>query len=633
MFGKKASFNFTLVLLFSFSLSSPDFAALLSFKASSDPFDSLSSWVSSSASNPCLDSWLGVTCNPVTHRVTRLVLENLNLTGPIDSLSGLTQLRLLSLEKNYLSSSSSLNLSLWPNIKHLYLSHNRFAGNFPDGVSTLRRLLRLELSYNNFSGGIPLNELARLTRLLTLRLEANLFTGTLDSGDSSIYSLVDFNVSGNKLSGEIPTWLSRFPRSSFTGNENLCGEPLLLSCSNRTVPSEPVRSDNHGSRGPSKAVVLIIVIIDTVAIVAALVTVTWCCRYKARAHRDVTTKPNNKAHSFVGPHTEPRVDEEKMVAFEGCKGFSKVDDLLKSSAELLGKGTVGTTYKVVMDGGGVVVVKRVRDNLRTKNLDGWLRLIGGIRHSNILSLRAYYHSKEELLLVYDFLPNGTLHSLLHGNRGPWRTPLDWTTRLRLASGAAEGLAFLHSYSKAKLFHGHVTSSNIIVDHHGNACVSDIGLHQLLQTPKWTNNDYKPPELTLSSSNNRNYTQKSDVYSFGVVVLEILTGKMASGEGQESLVKWVQSLGREEWTWEVFDYELMRYKENKQEMVALMEVGLLCLTSLGKDRPKMSMVHSMIEGIRTKGAIGGVNCVVNNLSSDSSPALSEGTRTNSIGRQL
>jgi serine/threonine protein kinase len=69
---------------------------------------------------------------------------------------------------------------------------------------------------------------------------------------------------------------------------------------------------------------------------------------------------------------------------------------------------------VVVDGGDMMVVKRVRERRKRKEVDSWLRIIGGLRHSNIVSLRAYYDSNEELLLVYDFLPNGSLHSLLHG---------------------------------------------------------------------------------------------------------------------------------------------------------------------------------------------------------------------------
>lgn len=103
----------------------------------------------------------------------------------------------------------------------------------------------------------------------------------------------------------------------------------------------------------------------------------------------------------------------------------------------------------------------------------------------------------------------------------------------------------------------------------------------------------------SHNQTRKYSQKCDVYSFGVVLLEILTGKMATSEGETSLAKWVQRVAREEWTWDVFDFELVRYKEMEEEMTALLQVAILCLASSPKDRPKMSMVHKTIEDIRTK----------------------------------
>ncbi|GLT54192.1 hypothetical protein SLA2020_274110 [Shorea laevis] len=123
-------------------------------------------------------------------------------------------------------------------------------------------------------------------------------------------------------------------------------------------------------------------------------------------------------NGFGSSRTSGKGEEKEMVVFEGCKGLDKVGDLLKASAELLGNGCMGSTYRVVMDGGDVVVAKIVRGRTKKKEVDDWLRLIDGMKHSNIVSLRAYHHSYHQLLLVYDFLPNGSLHSLLHGNRGP-----------------------------------------------------------------------------------------------------------------------------------------------------------------------------------------------------------------------
>ncbi|KAJ9168223.1 hypothetical protein P3X46_019774 [Hevea brasiliensis] len=623
------------------SSSNSDFSALLSFKESLlQPSQVLSSWVNSSS--PCLDSWIGVTCNPRTQRVTRLVLDNLNLTASIHPLAQLTQLRLLSLKNNRLSSSSNLNLSSWPSLKHLYLSFNRLSGKFPSGVSCLRRLHRLDLSHNYFSGDIPIDELAWLPHLLTIRLEANSFAGTIDFVNPLSSSILEFNVSNNHLSGKIPAWLTRFPASSFSGNDHLCGEPLRSECSNQTVRSQPVQSGSSVTeKKRSKWVVFMIVGIDTAAIVAAIATITCCCYYRrirnSGNHGEVIERKDG-LHPQIGGYyyggAGGRREGEEMVVFEGCKSFNGVDDLLKSSAELLGKGSIGATYKVEMNGGDVLVVKRVKERRRKREVSGWLRVIGGLRHGNIASLRAYYNSKDEMLLVYDYLPNGSLQSLLHGNRGPGRTPLDWATRLKIASGSAKGLAFLHGYNKAKLFHGNLTSSNILVDQFGNACISEICLRQLLHSPSpLSNNSYKAPELMPNNNNsvghgNGKFTQKCDVYSFGVILLEILTGKMPNCEGEKSLVRWVQRVWREEWTWEVFDFELYRCKEMEEEMMALMQVALLCLAPLPRDRPKMSMVHRMIEDIRTKGArqggIGSPNSILNDLSSDSSPSVSENT---------
>lgn len=272
-----------------------------------------------------------------------------------------------------------------------------------------------------------MNELTQLSHLITLLLEFNSFTGTLNSNVSSVSSLVKFNVSENALSGKIPDFLGRFSVSSFAGNSRLCGKPLPFDCYDRTATahSKPVAGNDENGKnrvlGMKKnvrnSVEMMIISVGVVVVIFTLVIVTWCC-YRYNEKKMKVKEWYNRKYSAVKPK-DSSIDDQEMVCFEGCKGFGKVDELLTASAEMLGKGSVGTTYKVEIDGGDVVV-KRVRlressSRAKKKEIDGYLReKIGGLRNPNILSLRAFSSSKDELLLVYDFLPNGSIFTLLHG---------------------------------------------------------------------------------------------------------------------------------------------------------------------------------------------------------------------------
>lgn len=225
--------------------------------------------------------------------------------------------------------------------------------------------------------------------------------------------------------------------------------------------------------------------------------------------------------------------------------------------------------------------------------------------------------------------------------------MDWPTRIRFALGSAEGLAFIHggytSYtnpnttkSKLHLHHGHLTSSNIVIDNNGNACIADFGLYQIMQqTFSFSNSAYIAPELLMLINNNNgngattrklSAMQKCDVYSFGVILMEILTGKMMMRrEEMMRLDKLVGGRGggeKEEWKWDVFDIELMRHKEMEEEMIGLLKVAMFCLALYPKDRPKMSDVHKMIQDIdgATKSSLVSVSAMDQQQSSHSSNSV-------------
>lgn len=178
-------------------------------------------------------------------------------------------------------------------------------------------------------------------------------------------------------------------------------------------------------------------------------------------------------------------------------------------------------------------------------------------------------------------------------------------------GAARGLANIHEeYTAPKIPHGNVKSSNVLLDKNGVALISDFGLSLLLNPVHAIARlgGYRAPE----QAEVKRLSQKADVYSFGVLLLEVLTGRAPSqypsptrprGVDEEEqtldLPKWVRSVVKEEWTAEVFDQELLRYKNIEEELVSMLHVGLACVVPQPEKRPTMAEVAKMIEDIRVE----------------------------------
>lgn len=172
--------------------------------------------------------------------------------------------------------------------------------------------------------------------------------------------------------------------------------------------------------------------------------------------------------------------------------------------------------------------------------------------------------------------------------------------MRIAIGAARGIARIHIENGGKLVHGNVKSSNIFLNTEQYGCISDSGLSTVMSSlapPIARAAGFRAPEVM----DTRKATQASDVYSFGVLLLELLTGKTpvhtTSGDEIIHLVRWVHSVVREEWTAEVFDMELLRYPNIEEELVEMLQVAMACVIRLPDQRPKMLEVVKMIENIR------------------------------------
>eukprot|EP00249_Psilotum_nudum_P003680 c17139_g1_i1 orf=590-2572(-) len=551
------------------------------------------------SASPC--SWVGVGCSPSKDRVWSLRLPATGLYGQIAprSIGLLSELRFLSLRSNGLSGPVPADLADCAQLRAIYLQGNLFSGPLPS-FKPSRHFSRINLSFNTFNGSIPAS-FNGLTRLGTLYLQNNSLTGNIP--DLNFLNLAQFSVENNELNGSIPKGLQRFSSSAFSGNR-LCGPPYFPPCSvlapspspvlsNTPLPSRKSRKLNTGE------VVAIIVATAALLFLIAICFFLLCLKRRSSELEEKVQKAEKGDDSKDEFSSAQEPERKKLVFFEGSPYTFDLEDLLRASAEVLGKGSVGTAYKAVLEDGSTVVVKRLKDvAVGRKEFEQQMELNGRMRHNNLVSLMAYYYSKDEKLLVHDYLPLGSLSALLHGSRGSGRTPLDWDTRVKIALGAARGIAYLHEQGGSRFTHGNIKSCNVLLNRNLEACVSDFGLAPLFSPASVASRivGYKAPEVAET----RRVTQKSDVYSFGVLLLELLTGRaptQTTAEEGIDLPRWVQSVVREEWTAEVFDVELMQYQNIEEEMVQLLQIAMASVATMPDQRPKMEQLVKMIEDIR------------------------------------
>ncbi|KAL3523061.1 hypothetical protein ACH5RR_015895 [Cinchona calisaya] len=295
---------------------------------------------------------------------------------------------------------------------------------------------------------------------------------------------------------------------------------------------------------------------------------------------------------------------EKTMIFT-AKELNKASDGFNEN-RILGQGGQGTVYKGMLTDGRIVAIKKSKkvDESQLEQFINEVVILSQVNHRNVVKLLGCCLETDVPLLVYEFISNGTLFSLIH-NENDDEVPFTWSLRLRIATEVAGALAYLHSAISIPIYHRDMKSSNILLDEKFIAKVSDFGTSMSVAIDKTHLTTlvkgtfgYLDPEYFQSSQ----FTEKSDVYSFGVVLVELLTrqkpiSSAGTGEaGNLSLAtRFLVSMDQNSLK-EILDPQILDQR-NEREVTAVAKLAERCLNLNGKKRPTMKEVAIQLESIK------------------------------------
>ncbi|XP_065854622.1 proline-rich receptor-like protein kinase PERK8 [Euphorbia lathyris] len=323
-----------------------------------------------------------------------------------------------------------------------------------------------------------------------------------------------------------------------------------------------------------------------------------------RAHSKGAVGGSPPGSDFIYSPSETGVNNSKAwftygELVQATNGFS--------AKNLLGEGGFGCVYKGILVDGREVAVKQLKigGSQGEREFQAEVEIISRVHHRHLVSLVGYCSSQNQRLLVYEFVPNDTLHYHLHAEERP---VMDWAIRVRVAAGAARGIAYLHEDCHPRIIHRDIKSSNILLDSNFEARVADFGLAKIaleldsnthVSTRVMGTFGYMAPEYATSGK----LTEKSDVYSFGVMLLELITGRRpvdaSQPMGDESLVEWARPLLTEALDNEDFTALVDHRLENKyvaREMFRMIEAAAACVRHSAAKRPRMSQVVRALDSL-------------------------------------
>lgn len=542
--------------------------ALMAIKtALHDPYNVLEGWDVTSV-DPC--SWRMVTCTGDGF-VSSLGLPSQSLSGTLSPEIG--------------------NLT---NLQSVLLQNNLISGPMPATIGALQKLQTLDLSNNTFNGEIP-SSLGALRNLNYLRLNNNSLTGSCPESLSNIEGLTLVDLSFNNLSGSLPKISAR--TFKIIGNPLICGPKAGNNCTSvfpepLSFPPDVLKDQpDSGSKSRHMAIAFGASFGGAFSAVIVIALLIWW-RYRR----------NQQVFFDVNDQYDPEVCLGHLRRYTFKELRAATDHF--NSKNILGRGGFGIVFKACLNDGTIVAVKRLKDYNAAGGeiqFQTEVEMISLAVHRNLLRLCGFCSTENERLLVYPYMPNGSVASRLrdhiHG-----KPALDWSRRKRIALGTARGLVYLHEQCDPKIIHRDVKAANILLDEDFEAVVGDFGLAKLLDhrdshvttAVRGTVGHIAPEYLSTGQS-----SEKTDVFGFGILLLELITGQKALDFGRVAnqkgvMLDWVNKLHKDGKLNQLVDKDL-GVNFDRIELEEMIKVSLLCTKFNPLERPKMSEVLRMLEG--------------------------------------